>query len=234
MTLQPISIALLASVRSASSSSQLSLNRNTSPSIRAIIANMAAAIAPDGDLVLLAGPEKVRIHVHSLVLKMASGPFSAMFSPQWKEGQDLAKRDGPLELELLHDNAEALIVICAVLHHKNELVAEPLAPALILEVAVIADKYDFIEALKFTSKGWFFPLFRSDIPGSDFNPSRKPEDTFLLAVASYVLQSADAFHDFTKELALYYEGSYLEIVGKRIESTCVWTITSQFCRSHRT
>jgi hypothetical protein len=35
-------------------------------------------IAADGDVILVVGPEKVKLCVHSLFLKAASKPFSAM------------------------------------------------------------------------------------------------------------------------------------------------------------
>jgi hypothetical protein len=38
-------------------------------------------IAADGDVILVIGPEKVKLRVHSLFLKEASKPFSAMFGP---------------------------------------------------------------------------------------------------------------------------------------------------------
>ena len=56
-------------------------------------------IAADGDVILVVGPEKIRLRVHSLNLKATSKPFSAMLGPIWKEGRDLLQ-DGSVELPL--------------------------------------------------------------------------------------------------------------------------------------
>ncbi|CZT07043.1 uncharacterized protein RAG0_12649 [Rhynchosporium agropyri] len=87
-------------------------------------------IAADGDVILVVGPEKVKLRVLSLFLKAASEPFHAMFGPDWKEGHDMLDRDTPVELLLPEDNALALKVICAVLHHRNNEVPQTLGSLL--------------------------------------------------------------------------------------------------------
>ncbi|KUJ21312.1 uncharacterized protein LY89DRAFT_577242 [Mollisia scopiformis] len=81
-------------------------------------------IAADGDVILVVGPEKVKLRVHSLFLKAASKPFSVMFGPDWKEGHNMLGRDGPVELPLPEDNAAALKLICAIIHHQNNKVPQ--------------------------------------------------------------------------------------------------------------
>ncbi|KAK0118388.1 hypothetical protein ONS95_012677 [Cadophora gregata] len=111
-------------------------------------------IAANGDVILVVGPEMVKLRVLSLILKAASKPFSAMFGPDWNEGHDILGRDEPVEVLLPEDNADALNVICAVLHHQNNEVPETLAAGDVLRVAVAADKYDCVNALKFASGIW--------------------------------------------------------------------------------
>ncbi|KAI1666413.1 BTB/POZ domain protein [Pyrenophora tritici-repentis] len=43
-------------------------------------------IVPDGDSILVVGPDMVKLRVHFLFLREASKPFSAMFALKWKEG----------------------------------------------------------------------------------------------------------------------------------------------------
>jgi hypothetical protein len=62
-----------------------------------------------GDVILVVGPEKVKLRVHSLFLKAASKPFSAMFGPDWKEGHNMLGRDGPVEVPLPEDNATVVL-----------------------------------------------------------------------------------------------------------------------------
>lgn len=57
-------------------------------------------IVADGDVILVVGPEKLKLRIHSLFLKAASRPFSVMFGPGWKEGNIFFGRDGPVELLL--------------------------------------------------------------------------------------------------------------------------------------
>jgi len=49
-------------------------------------------IAQDGDVILIVGDEKVRLRVYSQYLGSASDIFSAMFGPDWSEGQKLFQR----------------------------------------------------------------------------------------------------------------------------------------------
>ena len=84
-------------------------------------------IAEEGDVVLVVGPEKLKLRANSLFLKTASKPFSAMFGPEWKEGRSLFGRDGPVELPLPEEYGAALELICAIIHHKNNMVPQTLA-----------------------------------------------------------------------------------------------------------
>jgi hypothetical protein len=52
------------------------------------------------------------------------------------------------------DNAAALKLVCAIIHHRNKMVPQTLAAGDILEIAVTADQYDRIDALKFASGNW--------------------------------------------------------------------------------
>lgn len=67
--------------------------------------NEVIEVAPDGDLILIVGPEETKLLVHSMLLRAVSKPFSVMFGPDWKEGQAMLDRDGPVELLLSEDDA---------------------------------------------------------------------------------------------------------------------------------
>jgi len=66
-------------------------------------------ISPDGDLILIVGPEEAKLQVHSMLLVAVSKLFSVMFGLDWKEGHDMLDRDGPAELLLPEDNAAASV-----------------------------------------------------------------------------------------------------------------------------
>lgn len=172
-------------------------------------------IATDGDVILIVGPEKLKFRVHSLFLKEASKPFFAMFGPDWKEGNDILDRDGPVELPLPEDNAAALQIIFTVIHHRNNKVPQTLIPSDILAVAVTADKYDFVDAMKFASGNWL-RVGKS-----------KAGDLVILAAAALLFQNARAFKEITKELVLIHDGPFLDLVSEEVESAINWRV---FCK----
>jgi len=174
-------------------------------------------IAADGDVILVVGPEKVKLRVHSLFLKAASKPFSAMFGPNWKEGHIIRGRDGPVELPLPEDNAAALKVICAVIHHRNNDVPQTLAAGDVLGVAVTADKYDCVDALKFASGNWLRPC------------KNVPVNLMFLTAAAFLFQNAQAFKEITRELILKHDGTYLALSCEEVESAMTWRV---FCKYH--
>jgi hypothetical protein len=172
-------------------------------------------IAADGDVILVVGPEKVKLRVHSLFLKAASKPFSAMFGPDWKEGHNMLGRDGPVEVPLPDDNAAALKLICAIIHHRNQKVPQTLAADDVLGIAVMADKYGCVGALKFASGNWLRPL------------QNEAHDLMLLATAAYLFRSAPAFKEITKALILNHSGPYLTLSCEEVESAMTWKV---FCK----
>jgi hypothetical protein len=177
--------------------------------------NTIVEIAPDGDLILIVGPEKAKLHVHSMMLRAVSKPFSAMFGPDWKEGHDLLDRDRPAEISLPEDNAAALKIICSIIHHQNKEVPHALAAGDVLAVAVTADKYDCVQALRFASDSWLRPS------------TDEPADLMLLTAAAYLFQNAQAFKEITKALILDYAGPYLTLSCREVESAMPWKV---FCK----
>ncbi|KAL7909984.1 hypothetical protein GGI35DRAFT_468975 [Trichoderma velutinum] len=176
--------------------------------------NTIVEIAPDGDLILIVGPEEAKLHVHSALLRTVSKPFSAMFGPAWKEGHDLLDCDRPVELSLPEDNAAALKIICFIIHHQNSEVPQTLAAGDVLAVAVTADKYDCVEALRFASESWLRTT------------RDKAGNLMLLTAAAYLFQNAQAFKEITKALILDYDGPYLTLSCREVESAMSWKV---FC-----
>ena len=172
-------------------------------------------IADDGDIILVTGPEQIKLRVYSLFLKAVSKPFSAMFGPDWKEGHNMLDRDGPVEVLLPEDNATAMQFICKIIHHRNRNIPQNLAACDVLEVAITAQKYDCVDALKFASGNWLRPH------------ESKAADLMLLTTAAYLFQNAQAFEDTTKALVLNYSGPYLALLCEEVESSMPWRV---FCK----
>ncbi|KAL3587799.1 hypothetical protein FPOAC2_13698 [Fusarium poae] len=177
--------------------------------------NTVVEIDPDGDLLLIVGPEETKLRVRSMLLMAASKPFSVMFGPNWKEGHDMRDRDGPFELSLPDDNAAALKIICSIIHYRNTEVPRALAAGDVFAVAVAADKYDCVNPLKFASETWL--RTSGDEAGN----------LMLLTVAAYLFQNAPAFKEITRALVRDYDGPYLALSWDEAESIMPWRV---FCK----
>ena len=66
-------------------------------------------------------------------------PVAVSGIADWKEGHNMLGRDGPVEVPLLDNNAAALKLICAIIHHRNKRCLN-LAAGDVLGIAVTADK----------------------------------------------------------------------------------------------
>ncbi|KAI3573851.1 hypothetical protein IWW34DRAFT_634180 [Fusarium oxysporum f. sp. albedinis] len=181
--------------------------------------NTVVEIASNGDLVLIVGPEETKLRVRSTLLMAASKPFSVMLGPDWKEGHNMHNQHGPFELPLPDDNATALKIVCSIIHHQNEKVPQTLAASDILAIAVVADKYLCMNALKFASETWLRTF------GSE------PYNLMLLTASAYLFRNAQAFSEITRALVLEYDGSYLALRTDEVESIMPWRI---FCKYSKT
>lgn len=181
-----------------------------------ITPSIVVNIATDGDVILVVGPEKAKLRVQSLFLKAVSKPFSVMFGPDWKEGHDMLDRRAPVELSLPEDNASALKLICAIIHHRNKKVPQSLTAGDVLGVAVTADKYNCVHALKFASSSWLRP------------GKNEAGDLILLTAAAYLFQNAQAFNEITRALILNHDGPYFALSCEKVESALPWRV---FCKS---
>lgn len=177
---------------------------------------MTTDLAPDGDLVLVVGPDETRMRVHSLFLKTTSKPFAAMLDPRWKEGQNMLEQEDPVELLLPDDSAEGMKLVCAHIHHRYDLIPKDPEPSVILEVSEISDRWDLNHIFGFA----YARLLRP----------RNLQDSMLLTAAAYYFRDAQAFKQLTKALVLEYNGSYLALSGGRAGSAMPWKV---FCEYRR-
>ncbi|EEU36469.1 uncharacterized protein NECHADRAFT_81246 [Fusarium vanettenii 77-13-4] len=111
-------------------------------------------IIPDGDVILIVGPEKSKIQVSSHLLRTTSPVFNVMLGPNFKEGAALRENEGPTEIVLPEDNAKALWNVYSTLYGANPHVNK-LKPDEIYDVAVLAQKYDLIDRLELACESWF-------------------------------------------------------------------------------
>jgi|SRR3569833_1008316 len=156
-------------------------------------------IAPSGDVVLVVGAEQMRMRVHSLILRTSSTVFNAMLGPSYSEGANLSPV-APKDVSLPEDDAGALEFIFNVIHYRMDAIDDPPDPSLVLRVAMMADKYDFIQALKLASRDWL-----------KCDAVNDAEELWRLVMAACWLRNEKAFENSTQALLCCYGGSYLEL-----------------------
>jgi len=74
-----------------------------------------------------------------------------MLGPHYDEGRNLPS-ESPKDVPLPQDDPEVLEIIFNAIHYRMEAIDDPLDPAVVLRVTIIADKYDFMEAFKLASR----------------------------------------------------------------------------------
>jgi hypothetical protein len=159
-------------------------------------------IATNIDIILVVGPEKRKLQVNSCVLKNASKVFNAMFGPHFREGQDV-HGNSPKEISMPDDNADALTIICRILHLRNDSIPDSLTPSEILQIAIAADKFDCVMRLQFHTAQWLNPGNTQDIL-----------ELGRLAVASYILDNAWAFGQLTFTMISRSTDSYIPLADE--------------------
>lgn len=103
---------------------------------------------------LLLGPEPHhRARVSSVIMSSASKVFRALFSEKFKEGLEL-RSSSTLDLPLRDDDMWATTALCKILHLRNRALPSKPSPSQLLSLAMVADKYDCIEAVEPTIRMW--------------------------------------------------------------------------------
>lgn len=78
-------------------------------------------ITTEGATILVIGPDEARLCVHSCLLQSASKVFKAMLGPLYREGQRSGLTGSKKEIPLPEDDADAMTITCAVIHHRNDM-----------------------------------------------------------------------------------------------------------------
>jgi hypothetical protein len=156
-------------------------------------------IAADGNVVLLVGPEERRLRVSASSLANVSKVFRTMFGPYFSEGQDLSDiSSGPKEVHMPDDNADVIEIICSMMHFRN--IPQEVGPDLMLDIAIVADKYDCGIVIQHAS-----------ILCLDPKKSKTLVELARLMAASYLLDNSKAFSQITLAMVFGYGASYLAL-----------------------
>jgi hypothetical protein len=176
------------------------------------------AIAAHGDVYLLVGPGPKRLRVSSHILRNASVYFANLFGPQFAEGQNLSSSD-PKEVVMPDDDAHALETICNIVHLRNDAVPLHLGPKEVFEIAVTADKFACVTAVKLASTHWLKSSGIEEI-----------SDLGYLMGAAYILDDADLFGEITLAMMMRYKESYLPL-AEHLLSFVPWEVLCTFWRT---
>ena len=156
----------------------------------------AYAIAPTGDILLVVGEEETQLRVHSVCMMSASKVFDAMLGPHFSEGQP-SKEAFPKEIHIPDDDARAMTTLCSVIHHRNDILPDIFEPAALADLALVADKYNCVLALKYAMNLWL-----------DFEEPVTFVSLGKLLIAAYVFDNPNAFRRVTQRLITGFSCSY--------------------------
>ena len=141
--------------------------------------------------------------MHSVCMRTASKVFDAMLGPHFSEGQP-SNGGLPRKVSMPDDNAVAMTTICNVIHHRNDLAPDVPGLGGLDEIALAANKYDCVLALKYAMFQWL---------------DHKELVTFSslgrLLIAAYVFNNSDAFRRVTRRLITDFSRSYLLLIDTR-------------------
>lgn len=104
-------------------------------------------ISLEPDMYIIAGAGKKRLYVNSIILKVASPVFRAMFGPNFTEGVSL-KSSTMHEQVLPEDEEETTLLVLAMLHHSHDIIPKWLPPSQLFGITRFAHKYDLIASLR--------------------------------------------------------------------------------------
>ena len=172
----------------------------------------AYAIAPTGDTILVVGEKRTQLRVHSLCMRTASTVFNAMFGPYFAEGQ-LSNPYLPKEIPMPDDDARAMITICNVIHHRNDILPDILEPTALADLALAADKYDCVLALRYAVNLWL-----------DFKEPVTFASMGNLLIAAYVFDNPNAFRRITHRLITGFSDSYHWLFNEKCDGLIPWSI----------
>ncbi|UKZ79007.1 hypothetical protein TrVFT333_006758 [Trichoderma virens FT-333] len=107
------------------------------------------AICHCGDVLLAVGSPPVMFQVYSQSLICASPVFEDMVEEAFKKNDDSEKI-----IWLENENIGLFRKICFVIHHSNQDVPLELSPAVLLNMAVVVERYQLQNAFRFVSRQW--------------------------------------------------------------------------------
>ncbi|CAK3823077.1 Hypothetical predicted protein [Lecanosticta acicola] len=173
------------------------------PDLLTLLQPQEETICEFGDIILVADDgfyPTLKIRVSSCIIAMSSKPLKALFSNKYSECKFAEERsaDKPHEVAL-KDAPVPLKHLCRLLHHQYPISDKDdeneLSPSMLLDLAVIADKYDCVDALKLPTDALLARHVDEDFFFQD-------GELDILTAASYLLDQPQHFRRFTRQMVL--------------------------------
>lgn len=164
-------------------------------------------IDQEGDIYL--DLDGYRLLVSAKALSLASTVFKSMFDPRFAEGTRISQANPGCVL-LPEDNAEAMIALCYILHHRSQNVSETLSLALFEKLAIVADKYNSVSSLTQWSANVLTKTLRTTPRGIDQG---------RLVFPAFVFDIPSAFMKITKHMVYSLAGGYEGIFKAWVEES---------------
>ena len=152
-------------------------------------------------------------------LTLVSGPFRTMFqNDSFREGQQL-KAEGRATIRLPEDNADAMVILLNVIHHRYENVPrEPLSISLLYQLGLLIDKYGMGKVISLLAESWTTEL------GSYFTANDSKTRAQLLCV-DYTFDLPVLFHEATKTVMFHAQE---EIMANCVPKGLLGTFQPQY------
>lgn len=154
----------------------------------------------EGDVIFLL--EGFEIQVSSKVLSLASPVFTAMFGPSFVEGNSRSF-PSPSRITLTDDNPIAMANLFKIIHYQTKLLPREPGQSFVEQIAIVADKYDCIEALRPSSHLWLVTLEAEAVALIEDEAS---SSIGKLLYSAYTFDCAIAFKKITRSM-IYYIGA---------------------------
>ncbi|KAM0218011.1 hypothetical protein ACHAQD_007211 [Fusarium lateritium] len=178
-------------------------------------------VSKDGDVILVVGPDQRKMQAASHFLGHISPVFRAMLDSSMKEG--LALRDAvegsPVEISFPEDDSRTMLQILRCLYGAGTCSKPSAAEA--RDVAILADKYDMTERLKYFGAYWLrVPV--------DTGCVASIEEAWDILVAAYLLKSDVAFFDTSKAIIRHSDKSLLKYANSTHDKELGLQLGSEF------
>ena len=164
-------------------------------------AHRTVELMQGGDVILLLRDDS-KLLVSTVILRLASKVFRAMFGSRFMEGQDL-NTSVTKTVSLPDDPPDALRLLLSILHHRYDLVRRPDLYTL-KDMTILADKYDCVAAI--APIGWAWGLHF--VEAKEMTNYKSYE---TLVIVAYIVNNSSLFRIASTNLVLHVPGSFAEL-----------------------